>query len=296
MTKQNYHGRNHVCTMDKTFCNFELDCKDCKIAIIHEKSVIRERSRKATLIFTGAMVTLVTVVTPASAVSGVGDIVYDPSNYAQNLESAIQAVKQVENQYVQIQNQFTQLANEAKNLTGDHTNIAGLRTAFQNLITMNNYIKGLIADYTRAQAAWDRTYPKFSTYNGNLSASDYANHVAQAWQNTNAALLNSATGNAIVVSNRGITKAAVDDLLASSDTAAGALQAAQIGHKLAVAQVEQLAELTQIVAQSADAQVSYSRYQMDKDDQAQKEADSMQQLQNINNPSSTGVGELIPSN
>ena len=127
-----------------------------------------------------------------------------------------------------------------------------------------------------------------------MSATDYANHAAQIWQSTDTALLNSATANAIGVGNRGMTKATVDNLLAGSDTAAGALQAAQIGHKLAAAQVEQLAELTQIVAQSADAQAGYSRYQLDKDDQAQKEASSMQQLQNINNPSSSGVGTLIP--
>jgi P-type conjugative transfer protein TrbJ len=226
----------------------------------------------------------------------VGDIVYDPANYVQNLQSAIEAVQQVENQYTQIQNQFAQLANEAKNLTGDHTNINGLRTAFQNLLNLNNYINCLIADYTRGQAAWDHTYPKFSNYNGKMSATDYANHANQTWQNTNTALLNSATTNAIVVNNRGITKATVDELLASSDTAAGALQAAQIGHKLAAAQVEQMAELTQIMAQSADAQAGYCRYQMDKDDQAQNEATSMQQLQNINNQSSSGVGELIPIN
>jgi P-type conjugative transfer protein TrbJ len=236
----------------------------------------------------------VTVFPPVYAILGVGDIVYDPANYVQNLQSAIEAVQQVANQYTQIQNQFVQLANEAKNLTGDHTTIAGLRTAYQNLLNLNNYINTLITDYTRAQAAWDRTFPKFSTYNGHMSATDYATHSSQVWQNTNTALLNSATTNAFIVSNRGLTKAAVDTLLAGSDTAAGALQAAQIGHKLAVIQAEQLAELTQIMAQSADAQASYCRYQMDKDAQVQNEADSMQQLQNINSPSSRGVGELIP--
>jgi P-type conjugative transfer protein TrbJ len=247
------------------------------------------------LSFAVVMVTLVTAIIPVDAILGVGDIVYDPANYVQNLQSAIQAVQQVENQYTQIQNQFVHLANEAKNLTGDHTNIAGLRTAFQNLINLNNYIGTLLADYSRGQAAWDHTYPKFSAYNGQMSATGYANHVNQVWQNTNAALLNSATTNSIVVSNRGVTKATVDQLLASSDTAAGALQAAQIGHKLAATQVEQLAELTQIMAQSADAQASYCRYQLDKDDQAQNESASMQQLQNINNPPSSGVGQLLPA-
>ena len=246
------------------------------------------------LSFAVASVILVNGITPVSAVLGVGDIVYDPANYVQNLQAAIEAVQQVENQYTQIQNQFVQLANEAKNLTGDHTNVTGLRTAFQNLITLNNYISTLLVDYTRGQAAWDHTYPKFSAYNGQMSASGYATHANQVWGNTNTALLNSATADAIVVNNRGLTKATVDQLLASSDTAAGALQAAQIGHKLAAAQVEQLAELTQIMAQSADAQAGYCRYQLDKDDQAQNEAASMQQLQNINNPSSSGVGELIP--
>ena len=239
-------------------------------------------------------VILVTVTIPVHAILGVGDIVYDPANYVQNLQIAIEAVQQVENQYIQIQNQFAQLANDARNLTADHTGIAGLRTAYQNLLNLNNYIYGLITDYTQAQAVWDRTFPKFAAYNGQVSASTYADHVNQAWQNTNTALLNSVTSNTVVISNHGITKTMVDNLLASSDSASGALQAAQIGHKLAAIQVEQLAEISQIMSQSANAQASYCRYRMDKDDQAQTEAASMQQLQNINNPSSSGVGELIP--
>lgn len=250
------------------------------------------RTEKWRVLLTLAFISImfVTVATPVHAILGMGDIVYDPANYVQNLQIAIEAVQQVQNQYIQIQNQFAQLANEAKNLTGDHTSINGLRTAYQNLLNLNNYIYGLITDYTQAQAVWDRTFPKFAAYNGQMSATDYATHVNQAWQNTNTALLSSVTSNDIVVSNHGITKTTVDDLLASSDSAAGALQAAQIGHKLAAVQVEQLAEISQIMSQSAEAQASYCRYQMDKDDQAQTEANSMQQLQNINNQTPGGVG------
>ena len=255
---------------------------------------MKTRKGRILLACTVVVVMLAAVVNPVHAILGVGDIVYDPANYVQNLQIAIEAVQQVENQYIQIQNQFAQLANDARNLTADHTGIAGLRTAYQNLLNLNNYIYGLITDYTNAQAIWDRTYPKFAAYNGQMSASAYADHVNQSWQNTNSALLSSVTSNAVVVSNHGITKTTVDNLLASSDTASGALQAAQIGHKLAAIQVEQLAEISQIMCQSANAQASYCRYQMDKDDQAQTEAASMQQLQNINNPSPGGVGELIP--
>ena len=255
---------------------------------------MKTRKGRVLLAFTAVLIMLMVVVNPVHAILGVGDIVFDPANYVQNLQIAIESVQEVANEYIQIENEFAQLADDARNLTADHTGIAGLHTTYQNLLNLNNYLNVLITDYAQAQAVWDRTFPKFAAYNGQISASAYADHVNQTWQNTNTALLNSVTSNALVVSNHGITKTTVDNLLSSSDTASGALQAAQIGHKLAAVQVEQLAEISQIMSQSANAQASYCRYQMDKDDQAQTEAASMQQLQNINNPSSSGVGELIP--
>lgn len=254
---------------------------------------MKDRTRKTMVTMATTTVLLITTITPASAISGIGDIVYDPANYAENLRSALQGVQQVTNQIKQIENQFRELENQAKNLISDGTNIAGLKVAYQNLLNINNYINNLIKDYTRAQAAWDRTYPNFSNFN-KLSALEYAQKVSTAWQKTNQALLSSATTNAIVQKNQGLNRATVNSLLAGSDNASGALAAAQIGHKFAAAQINHLEELKVVVAQSADAQAGYYRYKISKDNQAQNEIQSMKQLDNLKNPPTKGVGRLIP--
>jgi len=53
---------------------------------------------------------------PAHAQFGFGGIVYDPSNYAQNVLTAARTLEQINNQIRMLQNQATQLINEARNL------------------------------------------------------------------------------------------------------------------------------------------------------------------------------------
>jgi conjugal transfer/entry exclusion protein len=56
------------------------------------------------------------VTCPCWALFGVGDIVFDPANYAQTLTTALNAVKQTWAQYEQLRQQIQQLLNEAQQL------------------------------------------------------------------------------------------------------------------------------------------------------------------------------------
>ena len=58
----------------------------------------------------------VTVLVPAPAYAQFGGIVYDPSNYSQNILTAARTLEQINNQIRQLQNQATSLINEARNL------------------------------------------------------------------------------------------------------------------------------------------------------------------------------------
>ena len=60
-----------------------------------------------------ACVAVTTLVTPVRAQM----IVYDPSNYAQNVLQAARALQQINNQITSLQNQTQMLLNQAKNLT-----------------------------------------------------------------------------------------------------------------------------------------------------------------------------------
>ena len=53
---------------------------------------------------------------PAYAQFGFGGIVYDPSNYAQNVLTAARSLQQITNQITSLQNQAQSLINQARNL------------------------------------------------------------------------------------------------------------------------------------------------------------------------------------
>ena len=64
-----------------------------------------------------------TALVPAPAHAQFGGIVYDPSNYAQNVLTAARTLEQINNQIRQLQNQATSLINEARNLASLPTSI-----------------------------------------------------------------------------------------------------------------------------------------------------------------------------
>src|SRR3546814_13645465 len=53
---------------------------------------------------------------PAHAQFGFGGIVYDPTNYAQNVLTAARSLEQINNQIRSLQNEAQSLINQAKNL------------------------------------------------------------------------------------------------------------------------------------------------------------------------------------
>ena len=77
------------------------------------KTSLVRRAMLAGAIATSGLVGI-TAATPAHA--QLGGIVYDPTNYAQNVLTAARSLQQVNNQIQQIQNQATSLVNEARNL------------------------------------------------------------------------------------------------------------------------------------------------------------------------------------
>ncbi|NWM00779.1 P-type conjugative transfer protein TrbJ, partial [Klebsiella pneumoniae] len=77
----------------------------------------RSRSRAlrfATIIAATPVAISLFISTPAAA--QFGGIVYDPTNYAQNVLTAARTLQQVNQQITQLQNEATMLINQARNL------------------------------------------------------------------------------------------------------------------------------------------------------------------------------------
>ena len=208
----------------------------------------KRRLYAAALAFTA----LTTIVTAVPAQAQFGGIVYDPTNYAQNVLTAARSLQQINNQIQQIEQQATSLINEAKNLASlPISTLSTLQSQIQQtrqLITQAQRIAYSVQDI---QSAFT------SRYNGaNLTASQ-SQMVANAndrWQDSVGALEDALKVQAGVVGNIDGAKASIDTLVTSSQSASGALQATQAGNQLLALQSQQLADLTAAVAAQGRAQ------------------------------------------
>jgi P-type conjugative transfer protein TrbJ len=184
---------------------------------------------------------------PASAF----DIVYDPTNYAQNVLTAARALQQIENQVTALANQAQMLANQAKNLQNLKTTTQPqIQSQAQNTQSLLSSVQMLALDVQRIEAAFSGTYgavPSGST-NTTLSA-----NAQTRWQTSIAAFQDSLKIGAGVVGNLSGTNTSRTTLLSASQSATGALQATQAGNQLIALQSQQLGDLTAVLAAKSRA-------------------------------------------
>jgi P-type conjugative transfer protein TrbJ len=217
----------------------------------------RSRTRAARLAFSilAAPLALSPLLTaPAHAI-----IVYDPTNYAQNVLQAARALEQINNQITSLQNQATMLINQARNLASlPFSSLQQLQQSVQRtqqLLTQAQNIAYSVQDIDKV----------FQTKYGNisLSASDQQ-LVADArsrWQNTVGGLQDSMRVQAGVVGNIDTNRTQMSALVGQSQGATGALQATQAGNQLLALQAQQLSDLTAVVAANGRAQALQSAEQ-----------------------------------
>jgi P-type conjugative transfer protein TrbJ len=217
----------------------------------------RSRTRAARLAFSilAAPLALSPLLTaPAHAI-----IVYDPTNYAQNVLQAARALEQINNQITSLQNQATMLINQARNLASlPFSSLQQLQQSVQRtqqLLTQAQNIAYSVQDIDKA----------FQTKYGNisLSASDQqlVTDARSRWQNTVGGLQDSMRVQAGVVGNIDTNRTQMSALVGQSQGATGALQATQAGNQLLALQAQQLADLTAVVAANGRAQALQSAEQ-----------------------------------
>jgi len=188
---------------------------------------------------------------PAYAQFGSG-IVFDPSNYAQNVLTAARSLQQINNQIQSLQNQATSLINQAKNLAS---------LPFSTLATLQAQIQRtqqLVAQAQRIAYNVQSIDQAFTTrYNGATGSTSNAQMVANAqesWKTSVAAFQDTLRVQAGVVGNIDGARTSINGLVTSSQSATGALQAAQAGNQLLALQSQQIADLTALVAAQSRAQ------------------------------------------
>ncbi len=233
--------------------------------------MIRSRMTHLSL---GAAALALAVAAPADA--QFGGIVYDPTNYAQNVLTAARSLQQINNQITQIQNQAQSLINQARNLTNLPTSV--LSTIQQDigrtraLITQAQQIAYRVENIDQV---FSQRYPS-----GSLAGTPSGTLVTNAqtrWTDALAAYQDSLRTGATVTGNLDGTAAQTNTLVTASQGATGALQAAQAGNQLIALQTRQLADLTAMLAAQARANAIQSARAAADEAQGREEAQRFSQ-------------------
>ena len=186
--------------------------------------------------------------TPATAQLSV----FDPSNYAQNVLTAARTLEQINNQIQQLQNEAQMLINQARNLASlPYSSLQQLQQNVGRTQQLLQQAQSIAFDVGQIDQAFQDRYGNVA-----LSAPD-AQLVADArarWETTVGSLQDALRVQAGVVGNIDGARTAMDGLVSSSQSATGALQAAQAGNQLLALQSQQLADLTALLAAQGRAQ------------------------------------------
>ncbi|KSB91910.1 conjugal transfer protein TrbJ [Caulobacter vibrioides] len=177
--------------------------------------------------------------------------VFDPSNYVQNVLTATRTLQTINNQITALQNQAQSLINQTRNLTTlPLSTLSSLQAQLQKTRALITQAQRLAYDVEAIEAAFKTQFAK-----ADASTSDTA-LVALAqerWTTTVGAFQDALKVQAGVVGNLDSAADQMSKLVSASQTATGALQAAQAGNQLMALQSQQLADLTAVIAAQARA-------------------------------------------
>ncbi|CAH0351788.1 P-type conjugative transfer protein TrbJ [Sphingobium sp. CECT 9361] len=216
-------------------------------------------ARRALVASVFAALAIAPTIAPVPAHAQFGGIVYDPTNYAQNVLTAARSLQQINNQIQQIQNQATSLINQARNLTSlPFSSLQQLQQQVQRTQQLLGEAQRIAYDVQNVQEAFtDR-------YKGAALTGDHARMVSNAnarWEDSVGAFEDALRVQAGVVGNIEGARTTMDGLVSASQSATGALQATQAGNQLLALQSQQLADLTAAVAAQGRAQALQSARQ-----------------------------------
>ncbi|MBS7541391.1 P-type conjugative transfer protein TrbJ [Ancylobacter lacus] len=194
------------------------------------------------------------VTTPAYAI-----IVFDPSNYAQNVLQAARALQQINQQITSLQNEAQMLINQARNLASlPISSLQQIQQSVQKTQQLLQQAQNIAYDVKQIDQVFQSKYANVS-----LSASDkqLVQDARSRWQNTVGGLQDAMKVQATVVGNIDTNRTEMSRLVGASQGATGALQATQAGNQLLALQAQQLADLTAVVAANGRAQALQSAEQ-----------------------------------
>ncbi|MFG1314985.1 MULTISPECIES: P-type conjugative transfer protein TrbJ [Hyphomicrobiales] len=208
--------------------------------------------RRSRALFAASILSFPLVLSPVLAPPAAAQwIVYDPTNYVQNVLTAARTLEQINNQITSLQNEATMLINQARNLASlPYSSLQQLQQSVQRTQQLLSQAQNIAFDVQQIDQAFQQQY-------GNVSLSATQQQIVadarSRWQNTVGGLQDAMRVQAGVVGNIDTNRAQMSALVGQSQGATGALQATQAGNQLLALQAQQLADLTALLAANGRA-------------------------------------------
>lgn len=182
-----------------------------------------------------------------------GGIVYDPSNYAQNLLTAARTLQMINNQVKALANEAQIIANQAKDLASlPYSARAALDARLLEIETLINSANALAYDVRGLDASFLSLFPEdYSQYSNAAMAADARIH----WEEASRGFHDAMTMQAKIAETVAADRASLDEIVKASETAIGGLQASQAGNQLLALSAKQAMQSAELfaVASRADA-------------------------------------------
>ncbi|MBV7427343.1 MULTISPECIES: P-type conjugative transfer protein TrbJ [unclassified Acidovorax] len=175
---------------------------------------------------------------PAQAQMFGGRIVFDPSNFSQNILTAARTLEQINNQIRQLQNDALNLAKLDSSALGE------LRAALTATNQLIRQAQGLAFNVQQMEGEFRRLYPQ--AYTASISGNQMALDARQRWQNSLEALRTATQVQSQAVQNFASDERTLTDLVNRSQSAVGALQAMQATNQLLALQSRQAMQTQQL--------------------------------------------------
>jgi P-type conjugative transfer protein TrbJ len=221
------------------------------------------RNRK--LLAATAVAILLSLNNPSSAQLAV----FDPTNYAQNVMTAANTLRQINNQITSLQNEAQMLINEGKNLANlPYSSLQSLQQSIGETQRLLNEARRITYDVGQIDQAFSTHY---GPVNVSTSSASLVDGARQRWQNSLAALQDAMRVQAGIVQSIDTARSEAGTLLSSSQSAVGALQASQAGNQLLALQSKQLADVTALLASQGRAQSLELARQAEAQEQAREQ-------------------------
>ena len=210
------------------------------------RSVLLRAGAIAALLAATAGTVAVLMPAPANAFIFGPNIVFDPTNYGENVLQAARALEQINNQIVSLQNEAQMLLNQARNLTSlPNSLLSDIQSNHVRMQMLLRQAERLAYDVQSIEQVFQQSYSGFAAGQTDAQLVDTAR---SRWQNSVEAFEHALNVGASAVGNIEESQRQTGQLVNASQSAVGALQAVQAGNQLLAVQSQQIADLTALLA------------------------------------------------